>query len=69
MRHVALAALGSRLLLVGGGSSRILAIDPRSGKVTVGGRLPQALADPAAVALDGRVYVLGGGSNAVYELR
>ena len=69
LAHVALAALGSRLLLVGGGSSRILAIDPRSGKVTVGGRLPQALADPAAVALDGRVYVLGGGSNAVYELR
>jgi outer membrane protein assembly factor BamB len=69
LAHVALAALGSRLLLVGGGSSRILAIDPRSGKVTVCGRLPLALADPAAVALDGRVYVLGGGSNAVYELR
>jgi outer membrane protein assembly factor BamB len=67
--HAALAPLGSRLLLVGGGSSRILAIDPRSGRVAVAGRLPQALADPAAVALDGRVYVLGGGSNAVYELR
>jgi hypothetical protein len=66
--HVALAPLGSQLLLVGGGSSRILAIDPRSGKVAVAGRLPQALADPAAVAQHGRVYVLGGGSNAVYEL-
>jgi len=69
LAHVALAALGSRLLLVGGGSARVLAIDPGSGTVAVAGRLPTALADPAAVAQDGRVLVLGGGTNAVYELR
>ena len=67
--HVALAPLGSRLLLVGGGSARVLAIDPASGSVTAAGRLPTALADPAAVAQDGRVVVLGGGTDAVYELR
>jgi outer membrane protein assembly factor BamB len=67
LAHVALAALGSRLLLVGGGSARVLAIDP-AGRVTTAGRLPAVLADPAAVALNGRVYVLGGGTNAVYEL-
>jgi hypothetical protein len=68
LAHVALAPLGSRLLLVGGGSARILSIDPSSGSVTVAGRLPAALADPAAVALDGHVFVLGGGTNAVYRL-
>ena len=68
LAHVALAALGSRLVLVGGGSARILEIDPTSGRVTAAGRLPTPLADPAAVALNGRVYVLGGGTNAVYEL-
>ena len=68
LAHIALAPLGSRLLLVGGGSSRILAIDPSRGAVTTAGRLPAALADPAAVALNGHVYVLGGGTNAVYQL-
>jgi PQQ-like domain len=68
LAHVALAPLGSRLLLAGGGSSRILAIDPWAGAVTTAGRLPAALADPAAVALNGHVYVLGGGTNAVYRL-
>lgn len=67
--HVALAPLGSKLLLVGGGSMRVLEIDPLSGIVTVAARLPQALADPAAVAQPGRVLVLGGGTNAVYALR
>jgi hypothetical protein len=69
LAHVALAPLGSRLLLVGGGSPRVLAIDPASGAVTVVGRLPVALVDPAAVAEHSRVVVLGGGTNAVYELR
>jgi hypothetical protein len=67
LAHVALAPLGRRLLLVGGGSSRILALDP-SGRISNAGRLPIALADPAAVALNGHVYVLGGGTNAVYQL-
>jgi hypothetical protein len=66
--HVALAPLGSHLLLVGGGSTRILSIDPQAGTVTTAGRLPTELADPAAVALNKHVFVLGGGTNAVYEL-
>jgi outer membrane protein assembly factor BamB len=66
--HVALAPLGSRLLLVGGGSRQVLAIDPRAGRVTPVAHLPQPLSDPAAVADKGRVLVLGGGTNAVYSL-
>jgi outer membrane protein assembly factor BamB len=68
LAHVALAPLGSRLLLVGGGSPQILSIDPQAGTVTTAGRLPTPLADPAAVALNKHVFVLGGGTNAVYEL-
>ena len=56
------------VLDVGGGSARVLSIDPRRGTVTTVARLPEALADPAAVSLHGRVFVLGGGTNAVYEL-
>lgn len=67
--HVALASLGSRLLLVGGGSGRVLAVDPGAGTVTPVATLPQALSDPAAVSQKGRVLVLGGGTNAVYALR
>ncbi|HEX3686973.1 MAG TPA: hypothetical protein VHU60_05260 [Gaiellaceae bacterium] len=66
--HAALAPLGSRLLLIGGGSRQVLAIDPARGSVTPVANLPQALADPAAVAQPGRVLVLGGGTNAVYAL-
>jgi outer membrane protein assembly factor BamB len=68
LAHIALAPLGSRLVLVGGGSSRILAIEPSTGRVATAGSLPATLADPAAVALNGGVYVLGGGTNAVYRL-
>jgi hypothetical protein len=68
MAHVALAALGSRLLLVGGGSARVLSIDPARGTVALAGRLPQSLADPTAVSSGGHVFVLGGGTDAVYEL-
>jgi hypothetical protein len=66
--HVALAPLGSRLLLVGGGSRQVLAVDPRSGTVAPVANLPQPLSDPAAVADRGHVLVLGGGTNAVYAL-
>lgn len=65
--HVALAPLGSRLLVVGGGSRRVLAVDPGAGTVTSVATLPQALSDPA-VSEKGRVLVLGGGTNAVYAL-
>lgn len=64
--HAALAALGGRLYLVGG--TKVLAIDPRSGKVSVAASLPAPLADPTATALGGRIVVTGGGTNAVYEL-
>jgi hypothetical protein len=66
--HVALAPLGSRLLLVGGGSRQVLSIDPASGATRLVANLPQALTDPAAVAQHGRVLVLGGGGNAIYAL-
>jgi outer membrane protein assembly factor BamB len=66
--HVALAPLGSRLLLVGGGSKQVLAIDPSAGTVTRVASMPQPLSDPAAVADKGHVLVLGGGTNAVYSL-
>jgi DNA-binding beta-propeller fold protein YncE len=67
--HVALAALGARLLLVGGGSRTVLAIDPARHTVQAAATLPQALTDPAAVSLDGSVYVLGGGTADVLRLR
>ncbi|MGZ4317902.1 MAG: hypothetical protein ACXVRD_01075 [Gaiellaceae bacterium] len=66
--HVALAALGSRLLLVGGGSRTVLAIDPARRTVRTAGTLPQPLTDPAAVSLGGSVYVLGGGTADVLRL-
>jgi outer membrane protein assembly factor BamB len=66
--HVALAPLGSRLLLIGGGSRQVLAIDPHAGTVRPVANLPQPLDDPAAVAGKSRVLVLGGGTNAVYAL-
>ena len=66
--HAALAALGHRLLLVGGGSRQVLAIDPAAGTVAPAATLPQSLTDPAAVAVNGKVLVLGGGPNAIYAL-
>jgi N-acetylneuraminic acid mutarotase len=64
--HAALAALGGTLYLVGG--RRVLAIDPRSGKVTVAARLPASLADPTATTLGGSIVVTGGGTNGVWAL-
>ena len=69
--HAPLVAACGFLWLVGGDASRdILRIDPRTGRSTVAGRLPRALANAAAVALpNGRVVVIGGdGSNAVWAL-
>ncbi len=64
--HAAMAALGGRLYLVGG--TRVLAIDPGSGTVTVAARLPAALADPTATTVGGQIVVTGGGTSAVYAL-
>jgi outer membrane protein assembly factor BamB len=65
--HAALVALRGRLYLVGG--TRVLRIDPASGRVSETARLPETLTDPAAVAVGGRIVILGGGTSAVYALR
>ncbi len=65
--HAALAALGGQLYLVGG--SRVLRIDPRSGRVSEAARLPVPLADPTATTLGDAIVVAGGGTSSVYELR
>ena len=67
--HVALAAAGARLYLVGGGSRDVLAIDPFTGHVKKAATLPQPLTDPSAVSLGATAVILGGGTNAVYALR
>jgi hypothetical protein len=64
--HAALAALGDRLYLVGG--RRVLAIDPRSGEVSVAARLPASLSDPTATTIGRRIVVAGGGTDGVWEL-
>jgi hypothetical protein len=64
--HAALAALRGQLYLVGGRS--VLRIDPSSGSVSRVATLP-SLTDPNALTVDGRIIVLGGGTNGVFELR
>jgi hypothetical protein len=64
--HAPLVAVGDALYLFSG--THVVRIDPRSGTATVAGSLPAALHDAAAVAVAGHAYVLGGGTNAVYEL-
>jgi hypothetical protein len=64
--HAALAALDGRLYLVGG--SRVLAIDPVTGDVSVAARLPSSLSDPTATTLGNRIVVTGGGTNGVWAL-
>ena len=64
--HAALAALDGRLYLVGG--SRVLAIDPRTGKVQPAATLPVRLADPTATTVAGRIVVTGGGTNGIWAL-
>ena len=76
--HAPLAALRGNLYLIGGADTtgaplaRILRIDPTAGTVAVAGRLPSALADPAAVGDGRRIVILGGAaanpSAAVYAL-
>ena len=64
--HAALAALGGTLYYVGG--RKVLAIDPRAGKVSVAARLPASLADPTATTLGKVIVVTGGGTNGVWTL-
>jgi hypothetical protein len=62
--HAALAALGGWLYLVGG--RRVLAIDPKSGKVTTAARLPASVSDPTATTVGSRIVITGGGTNDVW---
>lgn len=65
--HAALAAMAGRLYLIGG--RRVLAIDPRSDKVSVAARLPASLSDPTATTIGKRIVVTGGGTNGVWILK
>jgi hypothetical protein len=62
-----MAVLDGRLYLVGG--RRVLAIDPRSGKVSLAARLPASLSDPTATMIGGEIVVTGGGTNDVLSLK
>ena len=64
--HAGMTVLGGSLYLVGGRG--ILRIEPTGG-VSVAGRLPVSLADPAVVAVGSRIVIVGGGTNAVYAFR
>jgi hypothetical protein len=46
----------------------VLRIDPLGGNVSRVAGLPQRLADANAVSVSGRIVVLGGGTNGVFEL-
>lgn len=63
----ALAALNGRLYYVGG--RKVLAIDPRTGKVTVAIRLPVSLADATATTVGNEIVIAGGGTNGVWAFR
>jgi hypothetical protein len=72
----ALVAFDGSLFLIGGKTpagtavATVLRIDPGTHRVTVAGKLPRALAEPAAVARAGDVVVVGGeGSPAVLSLK
>jgi hypothetical protein len=47
----------------------VLAIDPRSGKVSLAARLPASLSDPTATTIGGEIVVTGGGTNDVLSLK
>jgi hypothetical protein len=65
-RYAAVATVGQTIYTFGGelasglDSRAIQAIDTRTGRSRIVGQLPRALSHASAVALRGRVYVLGG---------
>jgi kelch-like protein 17 (actinfilin) len=72
----ALVAFHGALFLIGGKTAAgtavatVLRIDPAAHRVTVAGRLPHGLAEPAAVSRADDVLVVGGeGSRAVLSLK
>ena len=73
--HGATAATsGNRLLVIGGAdradvsTDMVLALDPRTGKVSSGGTLVQAMHDAAAAAIGGRTLVFGGGAATGFDI-
>jgi hypothetical protein len=56
--------LGGRGANQGTQTRRVLAIDPRSGRVTVAGRLPRAVSDAGAAAVPGAIVLAGGRDSA-----
>jgi hypothetical protein len=63
----ALAALNGMLYYVGG--RKVLAIDPRSGKVTVAARFPVSLSNATATTVGNEIVVAGGGTNGIWALK
>ena len=63
----ALAALNGTLYYVGG--RKVLAINPRTGKVTVAARLPVALSNATATTVGNEVIIAGGGTNGIWALK
>ena len=67
------AASGNRLLVIGGAdradvsTDRVLALDPRTGKVSSGSTLVQPMHDAAAAAIGGRILVFGGGAATSFD--
>jgi kelch-like protein 24/35 len=60
----ALAALNGTLYYVGG--RKILATNPRSGKVTVAARLPVSLSNATATTVGNEIVIAGGGTNGIW---
>jgi len=63
--HGALAAFNGTLYYVG--RRTILAIDPRSGKVTIAARLKVSLSDPTATTVGNAIVIAGGGTNGIWS--
>jgi hypothetical protein len=71
VRYAAAAAFGRTIYVFGGelatgaDSDAIEAVEPATGRTRIVGHLPAATSHASAVALDGRIYVLGGRSAGV----
>lgn len=66
VRYTAVAVLGKTIyafggeLASGGATDAIQAINPASGRTTIVGHLPTPASHASAIALGGRIYILGG---------
>ena len=62
--HAALAALSGTLYYVGG--RKILAINPKTGRVTVAIHLPKSLSDATATSDGTQITIVGGGTKGIW---